>query len=205
VSIDPRLTDALAIQFGHRRAALRDGARHVGWKLGIGDRERIGDTLVVGYLTSRTVVTPGGRCQVAGDSDLHADVEIAVEFDAAQAIAAFGVALEIVDVHGDDAFTIVADNVFHRAVAFGPFVPTHPSGEARLTVHGQLRASAKLPDDVPDRVRTAARILAAMDEQIRAGDRIITGGVAQIPIRAGDEVTASIDGVGSASLTIAGG
>jgi 2-keto-4-pentenoate hydratase len=46
-------------------------------------------------------------------------------------------------------------------------------------------------------------VLAAVGERLRAGDRIITGLVVQVPIRPGDEVAAELDGLGAAHLTIA--
>jgi hypothetical protein len=41
--IGPRLAAALAAQFEQWRAALHNGAKRVGWKLGMGEGERIGD------------------------------------------------------------------------------------------------------------------------------------------------------------------
>ena len=76
-SIDPRLAAALASQLGHWRATLGQGAARVGWKLGIGDRERIGGELAVGYLTSATCLDPGAAYH--GGGDLHADAEVAFE------------------------------------------------------------------------------------------------------------------------------
>ena len=57
--IDPRLAAALAVQFEQWRAALRGGAGRVGWKLGMGHGERIGDEVAIGHLTSATLLDPG--------------------------------------------------------------------------------------------------------------------------------------------------
>ena len=38
---------------------MREGAERVGWKLGVGERERIGGELAVGHLTSATRLDPG--------------------------------------------------------------------------------------------------------------------------------------------------
>jgi 2-keto-4-pentenoate hydratase len=136
-AIDPRLAAALAIQLRQMRATLDQGAAPVGWKLGVGDRERIGDDLAVGHLTSATCLDPGAAYH--GDGCLHADAEVAFELGrdvdpdnpagAAAAIAGVGVALEIVDLARppDDPMSVVAANVFHRAVAFAP-VPASPPG-----------------------------------------------------------------------------
>src|SRR5215210_1295920 len=77
--VDPRLASALAAQLGMWRASLAGGAQRVGWKLGMGDRERIGPGPVIGHLTSATVLPAGAIFQVAGIAELHADAEVALE------------------------------------------------------------------------------------------------------------------------------
>jgi 2-keto-4-pentenoate hydratase len=212
--VDPRLLVALTTQLVSREAALRAGAEHVGWKLGVGKRERIGDDIAVGHLTSATVVRPGDGCSVGGEPDLRADVELAVQLrvrprgddpDSIMAsIAGTCVAVEIVDVSGDDdAATIVANNVFHRGVAFGPLNPNLPAGGvATLAVNGRPAARAGLAQDIPQRVDSAGRILATAGQPLRPGDRIITGSLAQVMIQRGDEITAAIDTLGSVRLTV---
>jgi hypothetical protein len=77
--IDPALRAAMREQLAHRDL-MASGARHVGWKLGVGDRESIGGSIAAGYLTSVTCLESGGTYQIDGlDSDLRADVELAVE------------------------------------------------------------------------------------------------------------------------------
>jgi 2-keto-4-pentenoate hydratase len=49
------------------------------------------------------------------------------------------------------------------------------------------------------------RVLEAAGERLQAGDQIITGSVVQVPLAAGDEVVAEIDGIGSVGLIVAGG
>jgi 2-keto-4-pentenoate hydratase len=106
--VDPRLVGALAVQLERWRAALRGGAERVGWKLGMGDGERIGDEVAVGHLTSATLLDPGATYGGGGDVALHADAEVALWLGrdvppgadpvaVAEAIAGYGVALEVVD------------------------------------------------------------------------------------------------------------
>jgi 2-keto-4-pentenoate hydratase len=216
--IDPRLAAALTVQFAQWRATLRAGATRVGWKLGIGDAERIGDEVAVGHLTSATTLAPGSLYRDGNAAALHADAEIALELSrevepdvdsatAGKAIAGFGAALEINDLARPphDPESIVAANVFHRAVAFGPFQLTSPSGviEARLIINGRVVASALAANDLADRVRAAARVLGAMGERLQAGDRIITGSVVQVAIKAGDQVIADMGALGKVQLSIA--
>jgi 2-keto-4-pentenoate hydratase len=215
--IDPRLVAALATQFEQWRAKLRDGAKRVGWKLGVGDRERIGGEVAIGHLTSATVLAPGTAYRAPRDTDLHGDAEVALELardvdldadsdDAWEATGGFGVALEIVDLSSppDDPASVVATNVFHRAVAFGPFRPTFPSGDvrARLIVNGQVVDSAVVTSDIGERLRAAERLLRAMGERLLAGDRIITGSVVQVAIGESDTVVADMAALGKVQLSI---
>jgi 2-keto-4-pentenoate hydratase len=215
-AIEPRLVAAIAEQLDRRREALARGAAHVGWKLGMGDRERIGKHIAVGYLTSETVLEADGRFRPAAESEFHADAEIAVELASdvdpargvravGEAVARYGAALEIVDlapVTGEpDA--VVAGNVFHRAVRFGELRPGPLAAvDVELSVDGQARASGRSPADVRGRIAEAARLLDAVGERLRAGDRIITGSVAQAPIGVGAEVVADFDVLGTIRVRI---
>ena len=192
------------------------GAARGGWKLGVGDRERIGDELAVGHLTSATCLDPGAAYHADDAGDLRADAEVAFELGrdvdpndpagAAAATAGVGVALEIVDLARppDDPVAVVAANVFHRAVAFGPFRPAQPAGgiRGRLLVNGQPRASAATADDLAGRLAAAARLLGAMGERLEAGAQIITGLVVQVPIEVDDEVVADMGPLGRVGLSI---
>jgi 2-keto-4-pentenoate hydratase len=207
--------DALREQLAHRAELLRAGAAHVGWKLGMGDRERLDGSIAVGHLTTATLhdaVVP-----VDPDGDLHADVEIAVELRAPidplgdvmaarAAIGGYATALEIVDLAPvlDTAVAVVATNVFHRAVAFGPVRPALPAGELRCAarVDGEVRATAAAQTDLAERLRAAARLLATAGLGLAAGDRVITGSIVQIPVEAGAEVVGELDGLGAVRLSL---
>jgi 2-keto-4-pentenoate hydratase len=212
--LDPRLAAALAVQLRQWRAALDGGAERVGWKLGMGDRERIGGEVAIGHLTSTTELAPGGVYHAGPGVDLHADAEVAVRLGhdpdagAAPVIAGVAAALELVDLARppDDPVSVVAGNVFHLAVAFGPFQPP-PALEgvrAGLVVNGRLLASAPVAGDVAGRVGAAGRLLRAMGERLEAGDRVITGSVVQVPVGVGDQVVAEFGPLGRVQLSVAG-
>ena len=173
--LDPRLRAALGLQLDGWRATLAAGAKRVGWKLGLGERERLGPGPVLGHLTSATRLEDGAAFRAADAGDLHADAELAVRLgrdvearaDRAavlDAIDGFGAALEIVDltVPDDDPQAIVAANVFHRAFALGRLQGSLPAGEVdgRLLVNGEVRAPDKAAQDVVEAVRSAATLLA---------------------------------------------
>ncbi|GLZ35513.1 fumarylacetoacetate hydrolase [Lentzea sp. NBRC 105346] len=194
------MSTALSAQLEQQRAALRRGAWRVGWKVGAGQRERIGDGIVVGHLTSESQLSPGQTYVPRDGEELHADAEIAVTVGPD---LAFSPALEIVDLSGtDEAPQIVADNVFHRAFALG--APAEQVADTvRLLVNGEVRASAPIPSDVLDRVTSVGRILESVGERLQEGDLVITGAVVQVPVRRGDVVTADFGALGQVTLTVA--
>jgi 2-keto-4-pentenoate hydratase len=215
--VDPRLASALAAQLRMWRATLAGGAQRVGWKLGVGDRERIGAGPVIGHLTTATLVAAGEAFRATGIAALHADAEVALELardveadadrDAARAaIGGYGAALELVDLGpvagGPEG--IVATNVFHRAVAFAPVtvaqMPTQVSGQ--LIVGGTVRDSAPATADYGELVRSVAVLLDGAGERLRAGDLLITGSVVQVPVAAGDEVVADLGPLGAVGLSL---
>jgi 2-keto-4-pentenoate hydratase len=205
--MDPRLSSALAVQLEDWRGALRSGAERVGWKLGMGERERIGSGPVIGHLTSATQLEPGAVYRPEGAVALHADAEVALVLAEGGAITGYGAALELVDLGSppDDAESIVAANVFHLAFALGPLDRSlPPDGVAgRLIVNGEVRASASASPDFANLVSSVGELLDVMGERLQAGDRLITGSVVQVPVEPGDEVVAELGALGRAELTIA--
>src|SRR5436190_16779069 len=77
--VPPELIAALRAQRERWCAVRERGARRVGWKLGIGRRERIGGEAVIGYLTSATQLDPGATYYAEGAEALHADAEVAIQ------------------------------------------------------------------------------------------------------------------------------
>ena len=198
--VDPRLVAAMRRQLASRPSA----ATRVGWKYGSGDGERIRGEIAVGHLTSATTLEDGATYR-GGGGDLHADAELAVEVGPSGRIARYAAALELVDLAGDDSpEEVVAANVWHRAVAFGPFVDALPRGlEGALAVDGERRASGPVPRDAADRVAAVERVLGAVGERLEPGDRLITGLIVNTPVVSGDEVVADLGELGSARLRIA--
>jgi Fumarylacetoacetate (FAA) hydrolase family len=198
--IDPRLVAALRAQLDRRR-----GDR-VGWKLGIGDRERIGEHIAVGHLASATRLEPGGSYTPVDGEELHADAEVAVRIGPGGEIAASCAALELVDLRTppDTPEDIVASNIFHRAVAFAPRWAPLPQGrvQARLVVNGDVRDAGRSAAAVAERLLEAEAILAAVGEALEPGDLVITGSVVQVPIEPGDQVEADLGELGAVRLQV---
>jgi 2-keto-4-pentenoate hydratase len=209
---------ALQEQLGRRDALLRNGARRVGWKLGVGGRERIGGHIAVGYLTTASLLGHADSVPLAalnGD-ELHADAEVCVELgtdlepDAGPgavraAITHCWPALEIVDLapRAGEPEAVVVENVFHVAVAIGDTsIPLTSKQEVMVYVNGELKERAPWPTAVVDRVTNAAALVDAVGEKLRAGDRIITGSVIQLAVTAGDQLHADFGDHGSIALNL---
>jgi 2-keto-4-pentenoate hydratase len=200
--VDPVLRSALELQLRRRPAGSR-----VGWKLGMGQRERIGPGPVIGHLTSSTELASGTVFDAGGVADLHADAEVAVLLGDDGGIAGYGAALELVDLGSppDNPHDVVAANVFHRAVVFGSLDRPAPSPEAegRLIVNGEARAAAPMDRDFGELVDTVAELLAELGDHLQPGDRLITGSVVQVPVAPGDEVIADLGPLGRVGVRVA--
>jgi 2-keto-4-pentenoate hydratase len=122
-------------------------------------------------------------------------------------VAGIAVALEIVDTgrppHGLEE--IIAANVYHRAVAFGPTRPTPtPTGaQARLLIDGHVGEVSPVLAQPQDTVSAIARLLTAAGERLHPGDRILAGSACHLRVKPGDDVVAEIDGLGTVAATIA--
>jgi hypothetical protein len=166
------------------------------------------DAIAVGHLTSTTTLENGGT-YAGGGQNLYADVEVAVEIGAAGEISSYGVALEFCNLaDGGTSEEVVAKNDYHRAVAFGPFVEELPAQlEAVLFVNGERRsaAPAPTPTEIADRVAAVNRVLEAVGERLRPGDRVITGLIVNGPVSPGDEVVAELVPLGCVQLRVDSG
>jgi 2-keto-4-pentenoate hydratase len=209
-----RVPLALQAQLRVRRAQLDSGAVRVGWKVGLHVaevEEAMGSEPVFGYLTSATRLEPSSTFHTRGVRALRAESEVAVELDrdvrstndpetVRAAVAGLATALELVDVDPPvDSFEeVVADKVYHRAFVLGPTRKVVPGTrlESTCRVNGEIRASGTTSEDFAVKLLATARQLEAVDEGLRAGDRIIAGSLTHVPVRAGDAVEISIEPLG---------
>jgi len=189
-----------------RRELLAQGAEPVGWKIGMNVREtqeRLGiDAPIAGFLTTDSLVEePWDEYPVVVES------EVALEVGSdGRSIAALFPALEIADPPDLDlpVEQILAGNIFHRAVAFGPRVETQDPGAARILVNGEEQHTVpaeRTGERLEAMVEAIAARLAEAGEELRAGDRIITGIIAPPHEAApGDTVRLELEAVGSVEL-----
>jgi 2-keto-4-pentenoate hydratase len=207
---DPRVRRGMERQLELRRRLIEDGARPIGWKLGLGTpaaMEKHGTAApLVGFLTDRSLLEPGGGCAIGDWDRPTAEPEVAVHIAsdvpagadreaATAAIGALGPALELVDLEAtEDVEAILAGDIFHRHVVLGP-------ADARLD--DPLRAEIRLGEadrrtvDDPfaltgDPARAVAHVashLSAFGATLRAGDALIIGSILPaIAVSAGDRL-----------------
>jgi 2-keto-4-pentenoate hydratase len=219
---DARVVAGLGKQLERWRAALRDGAGRVGWKIGLNDpavQERLGITEpVIGNLTSHTEVPDGGAVSLQGMARPTAEVEVAIELrrsvaagaepdTALAAIESLGPAIEIVDPAPpfDDLEAILAGNVVHRAVAFGPTRQDVALSNvvARAVVDGQPRGEAPATVDLAGTIRLVADLLGSQGERLHTGDRIIAGALVAVgPLEPESDLSADLGELGSVGLRL---
>ena len=103
-----------------------------------------------------------------------------------------------------DIEQILAGNIFHRAVAFGPRVETTEPGEGRILVNGEQQHALTADytaHALDDMVQAVADRLGAARERLRPRERIITGVLAPPhSARPGDTVRLELDALGGVEL-----
>jgi 2-keto-4-pentenoate hydratase len=197
-----------------RREILAQGAEPIGWKIGFNVpefQEKLGiDGPIAGFLTTDSLLEDGTAWSLGGQGEVVVESEVAVELgDDARSIAALLPALELADLpdlsqHVD---TILAGNIFHRAVAFGTRVETDAPGAGRILVNDEEQHSFGAEHSgarLAEMVDAVAGRLAEVDERLQPGDRIITGVLAPPhPAQPGDTVRLELEAVGGVELRFA--
>ena len=194
-----------------RREILAQGAQPLGWKIGFNLPEfqrKLGiDAPLAGFLTTDGLLEDGSEWSMGNEGEVIVESEVAVEIgDDGRSIAALLPALELADPPDldQDVDTILAGNIFHRAVAFGPRGETSEPGAGRILVNGEVQhelSAEHTGANLERMVEAVAARLAEADERLRPGDRIITGVLAP-PHKAqpGDTVRLELDAIGGVEL-----
>ena len=194
-----------------RRAILAQGAQPIGWKVGFNvpaTQERLAiDGPVAGFLTTDTLLEDGATWSIEDDGEVIVESEVGLEVGPdGRSIAALFPALELADQPDLDLEIeqILAGNVFHRAVAFGQRVETREPGAARILVNGEEQHTVpaeETAERLEAMVEAVARRLADAGEELRPGDRIITGIIAPPHgAKPGDTVRLELDALGGVEL-----
>jgi 2-keto-4-pentenoate hydratase len=212
---DDRLAAGFAGMALRRAKALEDGARHVGWKVGINDvgfRDRLGiRSGVAGWLTDRTRFV---RDVPVGDATgIGVEIEIAfVLGDGDSSVAALAPAIEVVDIVGGDIESALERDVWHHAFVLGGQVPWRDGliDELRVSaMHDGETFDVPAPGvdklaDVEGMLRFAADRARALGGALASGDVILSGNL--IPglrfASTGSTVEATIAPIGAVSVRL---
>jgi 2-keto-4-pentenoate hydratase len=222
---DPRVRRGMERQLELRRRMIEDGARPLGWKLGLGTpaaMEKLGtDAPLVGFLTDRGLLDPAATCAIGGWDRPRAEPEVAIHVatdvpggsdraTAAAAIGSLGAAFELVDLgEAADVEEVLAGDIFHRHFVLGPTGAGVGDGlraEIRLGA-ADVEAVGEpyaLTGDPPKVVAHVATHLAAFGETLRAGDVIIAGSIVPaVAVAPGDRLRYRLEPVGEIALDFA--
>lgn len=189
-----------------RREILARGARPIGWKVGFNlpeIQEKLGiDRPLAGFLTSDSLIDDRWDAY-----PIVVESEVAVELGSdGRSIAALLPALELADPPDLELGLeqILAGNIFHRAVTFGPRVETQDPGAARILVNGEEQhavSAAQTAANLEAMVEAVAGRLADAGEQLRPGERIITGVLAPPhAAQPGDAVRLELEALGGVEI-----
>jgi 2-keto-4-pentenoate hydratase len=226
-AIDDRIPIGLRDQLAVRDERVQAGERQIGWKLGFGapaamEKLKI-DRPLVGFLMERSVVADGSEVPVGDWVKPMLEAEIAVHLardvagdasweEVRDAIGGLSATIELADLDPppEDVRTILAGNIFHRHVVFGPVDHGRSTGEGitgRALVDGEEVAATDDPaaftGELVEIVRLTAETLAASGERLRAGEVVITGSVLPpLPVAAGQAVEADLGPLGRLSLRL---
>ena len=220
------LESGLAAQADALRRRVEAGDELLGWKVGLNAapvQAALGlDGVVVGFLTTATVLESGVAHSLAGASNPGIEPELALRFGAevpgdpspeqvAEAIDAIAPALELVDLDRplDDLHAIHAGNVFHRGLLLGDFDAARAGGDldglaVAVRRSGEDAGSVSAAEsygDLAGTVRMVSRRLALMGESLRSGQFVIAGSLTPIvPVAAGDDVRADFGPLGTLAM-----
>jgi len=201
----------------------------LGWKIGfnmVSDQQRLKlPSAMVGYLSRENELSSGQLYHKTEDSKLLVEPEIAIQIgrdidagishaEATSAISAYAAALELVDTTrsvADDIEAVLAGNLFHECVILAeqrimPMDYQRNELAFSLTLNGEPARSLeqeRVPHDFSTIIVDTARILAAHDEQLQAGDWIITGSAATpLAVTSGDQILLDMQALGKIALSI---
>jgi 2-keto-4-pentenoate hydratase len=189
-----------------RRAEdIAGGASAIGWKIGMNGlaiQEHFGlDGPVVGYMTDASMLVggPDAPISLSGWQGPALEVEVAIRVGPDAALAP---ALELVDLNlpFDDIEPILAANVFHRGVIFGPDLTGLDVTDLRVAVTsaGVQVAEGRLTESPEVTIAAVRTFLERHGAHLAAGDRIIAGSmIAPLSISPGDELMVDFGPLGA--------
>jgi 2-keto-4-pentenoate hydratase len=200
------VSNGMRALLARRNEELEAGATAVGWKVGLnakGLQSHFGISgPVVGYLTDRTVIEAGDDIAISGWLRPALEVEVAIRVGPDGGVGLLAPALELVDLDRpfDRIEPILAQNIFHRGVVFGPDVAGAAVDNLAVSVSmgGAEVAAGLLLEDPGVTVEVVRSFLETHGEALLPGDRIIAGSlIAPLSVAAGEQLEISFGVLGS--------
>ena len=225
--MDERIGRGLRRHFDEFESRIDSGARRLGYKVAFNApaaQKMLGiDASLVAGLTRATLVTSGQTVAVGVMKAPRLEPEIAIRLGAdvavssspaevEQAVEAIAPAIELVDINLplEGIEEVLAQGVFHRAVALGEFAPP-PAGmlaglavrvvsDGETTFEGDAQVATGTLSAV---VLQVAGVLDTCGLSLRAGDHLILGSMtAPIAAVAGGRFSVSLAGYGDVELAL---
>lgn len=214
---DPRVQAGMEKLLANRAELIADGARSIGWKLAFGTEAAMSvlgtSGPLVGFLTDRTLIAPGGECSIAGWSAPKLEPEIAIHLGpGGEGVAGISAAIELADADLPPTETeaVLAGDIYHRAVVLdreaAPAPLTHPIA-ARIERDGAEYATTEDAEAEVGRIEELARwtvdYLKHFGVATAEGEVVISGSVVPLLDIAPDQhLTNELSGVGSVGVYI---
>lgn len=201
------------------RLLSAEGARRLGWKLGLGAPPALEKWEIkgpaVGFITDATLLDSGSTQSLAGWQvpalEAEVAVRVAVDVDGAR-VGALGLAIELADLGSGpgDLADVVAGDIFHRRTVLGALDvdPATPVGAITVERDGETIDVAEDPTALvggtaAEMIAYLDRYLAGLGEELRDGDVIITGStVPLVKCSDGGHFVVSSPGLGTVEATL---
>ncbi len=224
--VDPRVLRGTRAMLALRDQDISRGDRPLGWKAAFGSPSGMAalglDHPLVGYLTESRRIDPGTSILLEGWTRPVLEAEVAVHLaddlpagatrtEIRAAIGGLSAAIEVADVDPPptDVEVILGGNIFHRHVILGDLRAGRDDldGLAARVMRDDVEvAHAHDPEALTGRLHDVlaalAVRLAAVGEQLRAGDVVITGSmVPPLDVAAGERLLVDVVGLGQVDVS----
>lgn len=214
---DPRVVAGMEKLLARRAELIADGATPIGWKLAFGTEVAM-STLelngpLVGFLTDRTLIAPGGECSIAGWTAPKLEPEIAIHLGpGGEGMAGISAAIELADADLPltETETVLAGDIYHRAVVLDrdatPVASVSPL-VARIERDGEEIAATDDAEGavgkLDDLAAYVVRYLREFGESTAEGEVVISGSVVPLlDIASGQNLTNNLLDVGAVEVSI---
>jgi 2-keto-4-pentenoate hydratase len=206
--VNPRAQPPAASLDRGMRRQLEELPDIVGWKMGLtvpAVQEHLGLAgPVLGHLP-RTAVIDGEEHSLVGGTSVAVEPELALEIGEGGGVGRMGLALEVVDLNRslEEMEEVLAENVFQRAVLFGPLGEPVSDPQVVVAVNGEEREPVGALESPEQTLRFVHDFLARYERAPEPGQLVIAGSLAPaIAVSPGDVVALRAQDLGAVALRL---